>query len=307
MKRYDAVVIGGGPAGLAAALYLCRAGLNVALTELLAPGGQLLKTAAIDNYPGYPKGIAGWELAETFAAHLQEYPLVRYTESVTRFEHEGGMNFLVVGKEQLESRAVIICSGAQPRKLGLADEARLTGKGVSYCALCDGNFFRGQEVAVVGGGNSALEESLYLSRLVARLYLIHRRETFRAAKVLQDKVGASDKIVPVLNHVITDLEGDQALESVVVEDVRTFEKKKLGVQGLFVFVGHAPYGDFLPEALSRDAAGFIITDSEMRTNLPGVFAAGDIRSKQCRQVVTAVGDGATAATAAFSYLEQLDA
>lgn len=307
MKRYDAVVIGGGPAGLAAALYLCRAGLNVALTEWLAPGGQLLKTATIDNYPGYPKGIAGWELAETFAAHLQEYSLVRYAEPVTRFEHEGGMNFLVVGKEQLESRTVIICSGAQPRKLGLADEARLTGKGVSYCALCDGNFFRGQEVAVVGGGNSALEEALYLSRLVSRLYLVHRRETFRAAKVLQDKVKASDTIVPVLNHVIAELEGEKALESVVVEDVHTFERKKLQVQGVFVFVGHVPYGDFLPEALNRDAAGFIITDGEMRTNLPGVFAAGDIRSKQCRQVVTAAGDGATAATAAFSYLEQLDA
>ncbi len=307
MKRHDAVVIGGGPAGLTAALYLCRAGLDVALAEMLAPGGQLLKTSDIDNYPGFPKGTAGWELADSFAAHLEGYALARYNDGVTRLEHDNGVNRLIVGTETIECRAVVICSGAQPRSLGLADEARLTGKGVSYCALCDGNFFRNMDVVLVGGGNSALEEALYLARLAGRVYLVHRRDRFRAAKVLQDKVAACDAVVPILNHVVVSLEGEQALESVTLEDVHSGERRQLAVQGLFVFVGYVPHGEFLPENLIRDEAGFIVTDGEMRTNLPGVFAAGDIRSKQCRQVVTAVGDGATAATAAFSYLEQLDA
>ena len=308
MKQYDAVVVGGGPAGITAALYLCRSGLSVAQIEMLAPGGQILKTESIENYPGFPQGIKGWEMADTFAAHLEGYGLERYNDAVLKMERTSGGWMIAVGKESIEAKAVVVCSGANPRPLGLPRESQLTGRGVSYCALCDGNFFRDQVVAVVGGGNSALEEALYLSRIVKKLYLIHRREGFRAAKVYQDKVrAASDKIELVLDTVVTGLVGEEALQGLQLKNVKTNAETQLTVDGMFVFVGYEPQNSFLPADLDVDPQGFIVTDCEMRTNLPGLFAAGDIRSKMCRQVATAVGDGATAATAAFTSLEQLDA
>ena len=308
MKQYDAVVVGGGPAGITAALYLCRSGLSVAQIEMLAPGGQVLKTESIENYPGFPQGIKGWEMADTFAAHLEGYGLERYNDAVLKMERTSGGWMIAVGKEFIEAKAVVVCSGANPRPLGLPRESQLTGRGVSYCALCDGNFFRDQVVAVVGGGNSALEEALYLSRIVKKLYLINRREGFRAAKVYQDKVrAASDKIELVLDTVVTGLVGEEALQGLQLKNVKTNAETQLTVDGMFVFVGYEPQNSFLPADLDVDPQGFIVTDCEMRTNLPGLFAAGDIRSKMCRQVATAVGDGATAATAAFTYLEQLDA
>lgn len=308
MKRYDAVVVGGGPAGITAALYLCRSGLSVAMAEMLAPGGQVLKTESIENYPGFPKGIKGWEMADVFSAHLEGHTLDRYTDAVKHMTSAEGVHTLAIGKETLEARTVIVCSGANPRPLGLPDETRLTGRGISYCALCDGNFFRDQVVAVVGGGNSALEEALYLSRIVKKLYLIHRRDAFRAAKVYQDKIrAASDVITLVLDTVVSRLEGENTLDALVLRNVKTNAESRLPVDGLFVFVGYTPQNSFLPSQMTLDEQGFIVTDCEMRTNIPGIFAAGDIRSKLCRQVTTAVGDGATAATAAFSYLEQLDA
>lgn len=306
MKVYGAIVIGGGPAGLTAALYLCRSGVSVALVEMLAPGGQILRTADIANYPGFPKGVAGWELADTFAAHLEGYTLTKYNDTVATIDHAPGANRLLVGKEWIEGRTIVLCSGASPRPLGLADEARLVGKGVSYCALCDGNFFRNQVVGVVGGGNSALEEALYLARIVKKLYILHRREGFRAARILQEKVYAAENIEVMTSTVVTALEGQTGLTGLTLQNVQTKATSQLPVDGLFVFVGYDPQNAFMPSALERDLQGFVLTDCEMRTNLPGVFAAGDIRSKLCRQVATAVGDGATAATAAFSYLEQLD-
>lgn len=308
MKEYDAIVVGGGPAGLTAALYLCRSGVTVALVEMLAPGGQVLKTESIENYPGFPKGIQGWEMADVFAAHLEGYELDRYSDAVLAMEQTPAGYKLTVGKEILLGKTVLVCTGANPRPLGLPNERQLTGRGVSYCALCDGNFFRNQVVAVVGGGNSALEEALYLARIVKKLYLVHRREGFRGAKVYQEKIrAASDKIELRLNTIVTGLVGDPDLEGLVLRDVRTDIESRIDVNGLFVFVGYEPQNSFLPQGVSLDPQGFVITDCEMRTNLPGLFAAGDIRSKLCRQVTTAVGDGATAANAAFGYLEQLDA
>ena len=307
MKLYDAIVVGGGPAGLTAVLYLCRSGLSVAQVEMLAPGGQILKTESIENYPGFPQGVKGWELADTFAAHLAEYPFDRYNDAVLKMEQSAHGWTLSIGKDTIEGKTVVICSGANPRPLGVPREVQLTGRGVSYCALCDGNFFRDQVVAVVGGGNSALEEALYLSRIFRKLYLIHRREGFRGAKIYQDKIReASDKIELVLDSVVTELLGEEFLGGVRVKNVKTGVESQLDVDGLFVFVGYDPQNSFFPPELAVDARGFVLTDCEMRTNLPGVFAAGDIRSKLCRQVATAVGDGATAATAAFTYLEQLD-
>lgn len=308
MKDYDAIVVGGGPAGLTAALYLCRSGVTVALVEMLAPGGQVLKTEGIENYPGFPKGIQGWEMADVFASHLEGYELDRYSDAVLAMEQIPQGYKLTIGKESLVGKTVLVCTGANPRPLGLPNERQLTGRGVSYCALCDGNFFRNQVVAVVGGGNSALEEALYLSRIVKKLYLIHRREGFRGAKVYQEKIqAASDKIELRLNTIVTGLVGDPDLEGLILRDVQTNAESRIDVNGLFVFVGYEPQNSFLPQGVSLDSQGFMITDCEMRTNLPGLFAAGDIRSKLCRQVTTAVGDGATAANAAFGYLEQLDA
>ncbi len=313
MKTYDAVVVGGGPAGLTAALYLVRAGVSTALVEKAAPGGQVLSTAEVENYPGFPRGIKGWELADLFSAHLDAYPVERLRGDVSGLEvcsEPGGPHRLLLaeGEEPVAARTVIICSGAHHRALGAPGEDRLTGKGVSYCAVCDGNFYRGRDVAVVGGGNSALEESLYLSRIVNKVYLIHRREGFRGSKVYQDKIAAMpDKIELLTSHVVDELQGKDNLEALVARHVETGATRVISVEGVFVYVGMVPMNAWLPASLNQDGGGFVITDAEMATNLPGIFAAGDIRSKHCRQVSSAVGDGATAATAALAYLEHLDA
>lgn len=302
-KQYDAVVIGGGPAGVTAALYLLRTGATVALVEKLAPGGQLLSTEELENYPGFPKGVKGYELADFLGSHLEPYAHDMYYEEVKAFEHAPGANRILVGEEWLEAKTVVVCTGARYKRLGLPGEERYIGRGISFCALCDGNFYRDQAVGVVGGGNAALEESLYLSKIVSKVHLIHRRDAFRGDKIFVERVKAEPKIVLEMNSVVSSFLGENTLDGVVLKDVNSGVERELHVPGLFVFIGFEPVGGFLPAALARDEQGFIITDSEMNTNLPGIFAAGDIRSKRCRQVVTAAGDGATAAYSAHLYLE----
>ncbi len=305
MKSYDAVVIGGGPAGITAALYLLRSGLSVARVEQLSHGGQMLLTEAVHNYPGFPKGITGYELADLFEAHLEDYSLDRYSDATLTLEHHApGDNRILAGEEWIQAKSVIICSGAKHKTLGLLREQEMLGRGISYCALCDGNFFRNQVVAVVGGGNAALEESLYLAKLVDKLYLIHRRDRFRGDKIYQDKVVAHPKIEILYDTQVRELLGENQLTGVRVADRRNGAERDILLQGLFIFVGFQSQGDFFPKELMLDQNGFIPTDTEMRTNLPGIFAAGDIRSKLCRQISTAVGEGATAANAAFSFLEE---
>ncbi|WP_285906184.1 thioredoxin-disulfide reductase [Pseudodesulfovibrio pelocollis] len=304
MKLYDAVVIGGGPAGMTAALYLLRAGVKTAMVEKLSPGGQVLMTSEIENYPGFPSGLQGWELADKFAAHLESYPLERVNDEVRSIELGQPIHTIKVGEEVIQARAIILATGSRYRKLGVPGEDRLVGRGVSYCALCDGNFFRDQDVAVIGGGNSALEEALYLARLVNKIYLIHRRDDFRGLLCYQEKCFTHEKIEVMRSTVVEEIVGHSNLESLALHDLKSGERRQLVVDGAFIFVGFEPIMDFVPEAVEKDRNG-VITDVEMRTNIPGVFAAGDIRSKMCRQVASAVGDGATAATAAFSYLEQL--
>ena len=308
MKHYDALVIGGGPAGMTAALYLTRAGRSTALIEQLIPGGQLLSTSALENYPGFPDGIAGWELADKLAAHLNAYEIDRFNGEVKALVPGNPEHGIHMDKEEIKSKTIIICSGAQHRKLDLPDEEKLTGRGVSYCAVCDGNFFKDQVVAAVGGGNSALEEALYLAGLARKVYLIHRRAEFRADKVYIDKIlSLSEKIVPITDTVVTGLHGDAGLEKISLRNILSGEESKLNVDGLFVFIGVTPRGDFLPPEIVRDSSGFVCTDTEMKTNVAGIFAAGDIRSKHCRQAISAAGDGATAAHAASTYLGQLHA
>ena len=307
---YDAAVIGAGPAGITAALYLVRSGVSVALIENGAPGGQVLSTAEIENYPGFPKGVKGWELADLFDAHLAAYPVARVRGEVASVSSaEGGLFRIALTEgEGLEAKAVVVCTGAKHRDLGAPGEDQFRGRGVSYCAVCDGNFYRGRDVVVVGGGNSALEEALYLSRIVNKVYLVHRRDAFRGAKVYEDKIRKTDNIELVTKSVIDEIRGDNVgMNAVAVRNVESGETRIIEAEGLFVYVGMAPVTSFMPEGLTLDAAGFIVTDAEMCASIPGIFAAGDVRSKRCRQVSSAVGDGATAATAAISYLEHWNA
>ncbi|MBQ7606938.1 MAG: thioredoxin-disulfide reductase [Desulfovibrionaceae bacterium] len=304
----DSVIIGEGPAGVTAALYLTRSGASVHLVEQMTTGGQILQTAALENYPGYPKGIKGYELADLFAAHLEGLDsLERSTQTVVGVSGKAGA-FTVTLKngKTIDAKTVLVCTGAKHRMLGVDREKELTGHGVSYCALCDGNFFRGKSIAVVGGGNAALEESLYLANIVDTIHLVHRRNEFRARKVYQDRLKAMpEKVIFHLDSCVEALHGKENLEGITVRNIKTSATQDIAVEALFVYVGFEPVTSFLPQELERDPAGFIITDVEMRTSIPGIFAAGDIRSKLCRQVITAAGDGATAAQAAFVFLEQL--
>lgn len=303
MKSYDAVVIGGGPAGMTAALYLLRAGVQTAMIEKLSPGGQVLMTAEIENYPGFPGGLQGWELADKFAAHLESYDLDRISDEVSSIETGESIHTIKVGDEEIQVKAIILATGSRYRKLGIPGEERLLGKGVSYCALCDGNFFRNRDVAVIGGGNSALEEALYLARLVNKVYLIHRREDFRGLVCYQDKCFTHEKIDVLRSTLVDEIVGAEEVEHLALRNAETDETSELKVDGAFIFVGFEPIMNFVPDEVEKDGNG-LITDTEMRTNIPGIFAAGDIRSKMCRQVASAVGDGATAANSAFTYLEQ---
>ncbi|MCR5813707.1 MAG: thioredoxin-disulfide reductase [Desulfovibrio sp.] len=308
MPKVDSLIIGEGPAGVTAALYLARSGCSVLIAEQMTTGGQVLLTASLENYPGYPKGIKGYELADLFAAHLQGLErLERKSGAVTAVTGQAG-NFTVTFRDQstVQCKTVLVCSGAKHRQLGVEREKELTGHGVSYCALCDGNFFRGKPVAVVGGGNAALEESLYLANIVDKVHIIHRRDSFRARKTYYDRLTAmGEKIVFHLDSQVTKLIGDHDLSAVGVSNLKTGAYQEVPVEALFIYVGFEPVTSFLPEELERDSQGFLVTDTEMRTTVPGIFAAGDIRSKLCRQVITAAGDGATAAQAAFVFLEQL--
>ncbi|MDR2743976.1 MAG: FAD-dependent oxidoreductase [Desulfovibrio sp.] len=304
MKLYDAVVIGGGPAGITAAMYLARSACSVLMCEQLTLGGQVLMTEALENYPGHPKGVRGYELADLFIAHLENLPVDRVAGAVNSVTGAAG-KFTVRAGHEYAGKTVLACTGARHRTLGLDREEALLGHGVSYCALCDGNFFRGQTVAVVGGGNSALEEALYLSKIAGKVYLIHRREVFRGSKTFLERLQETGNVVILPNTIIAKLHGDPVLTGLTLKNAQSGQERHLPADGLFVYVGIEPATDFLPAELQRDTRGFVLTDIEMRTNIPGIFAAGDIRSKLCRQVITAAGDGATAAQAAFIFLEQL--
>lgn len=310
MNTYDAVVVGEGPAGITAAMYLARSGCSVLMFEQLTPGGQILLTEVLENYPGFPKAIKGYELADLFVEQISEYAIDKPFGEISSISGEAG-HFIIkaeANETEYHCKTVIVCSGAKHRVLGLPKENEFIGKGVSYCAICDGNFYRNQEVAVVGGGNSALEESLYLAKIASKVHIIHRRDTFRGAKIYQDKLAAMpEKVVMHMDSVVSELMGEESMTGIGIRNVKTGETAILPVEGLFVYVGFIPNTGFLPADILKDEQGFIITDTEMRTNIPGIFAAGDIRSKLCRQVITAAGDGATAAQAAFVFMEQMHA
>ncbi len=305
--RYDVVIIGGGPAGLTAGLYCSRARLKTLLVEKMLLGGQVMTTTEVENYPGFPGGIAGPELMERMQEHCQEFGLEVQTAQVEKVENDGAVKKVVLDSGVIESRSVIIASGAQPRKLGVPGEQELTGRGVSYCATCDGAFYRNMTVAINGGGDTAVEEALFLTRFASKVYLIHRRDQLRAVSVLQERLHANDKIEVIWNNVIESCEGDNSgLTHLVLKDVNTGSTSKLEVQGVFIAIGVEPKTGFLHGTVDLDDGGYIVTDMQCRTSVPGIFAAGDVRQGVLKQIATAVGAGATAAYEVERYLADLE-
>ena len=302
---YDLIIIGGGPAGLTAGLYTARARLNVILLEMLAPGGQVLTTDMVENYPGFPDGVSGFELMDKMKTQAENFGLPIRNEEVVGLEIFKQTKKVLTPKGPLETRSIILACGATWKKLGIEGESLLTGKGVSYCATCDGPFYRDQEVAVIGGGDTAVEEALFLTRFASKIYLIHRRDELRAIKLLQERVMAEEKIEFIWDTVPLKITGQKGVEGIELQNVKTGATTRKDIQGVFIFIGTDPNTELVKDILKLDDNGFILTDDNMETSLPGLFAAGDIRSKRFRQIATAVGEGAAASFSVEKYLENL--
>ncbi|GAB6083663.1 thioredoxin-disulfide reductase [Desulfuromonas carbonis] len=305
---YDVVIIGGGPAGLTAGLYTSRAKLHTLLVERMIMGGQVMTTTKVENYPGFPGGIDGPDLMLRFQEHCQEFGLEVRTGEVENLVDQGAVKLVTIDGEPLRARSVIITTGAEPRKLGIPGEQELTGRGVSYCATCDGAFFRNVPVAIVGGGDTAAEEALFLTRFASKVSIIHRRRELRATKVLQERLAANPKIEILWERNVQKVEGDASgLKQALLSHPDGSAAETLAIEGLFIAVGVTPKAHFLADVLQLDADGYILTDADCRTSMPGVFAAGDVRKKMLKQIATAVGDGAVAAIMAEKYLDDLEA
>lgn len=291
----DIAIIGAGPAGMTASVYARRAGYSVTVFELGMPGGQLSTTDKIENFPGYPEGLPGAELGMKFYEHAQAFGAEFVFEQVVRVEADGAVKKVVTNngteEKEYEARAIIIATGAHPRTLGVPGEDAFRGHGVSYCGTCDGFFFRGKDVCVVGGGDVAVEDAIYLANMCNSVTVFHRRDELRANKRSQDAAFANGKITFVWNTIVTELKGDDQLRSVVTKNVKTDEVKEWTFDGCFIFVGYDPNQDVYPQGLATDERGYVLTDENMATNIPGVYAVGDVRKKNVRQVATAVGDG----------------
>jgi thioredoxin reductase (NADPH) len=300
---YDVVIIGGGPGGLCAAIYAIRLGLNTILVEREMVGGQIAVSDLIENYPGFPS-ISGPGLMEKFEEHAKGLGLEIKMTSVDEIVVDGKVRVLKTSDGELRTKSVIVATGAKPRRLGVPGEKEFTGKGVSYCATCDGPFFKNLKVMVVGGGDTALKEAVYLSKLASKVYMVHRRDQFRGEKIQQTRAEAAGNVEFLKSHILKEIKGGTVVEKVVVQDLKTEELKEVEVEGVFIFVGINPTTDFID--VEKDDNRFIITNSRMETNIPGIFAAGDCRNTPLLQVATAVGDGAIAAYTAQSYVEELE-
>ena len=300
--QYDLIIIGGGPAGLTAGMYASRARLNTVLVEKVAAGGQILITDWIENYPGFPEGISGPDLTDKMMAQAQQFDLAFEYGEVENVALEGDVKSVTVGDKTLTAKSVIIASGASPRTLHVGEE-RFHGKGVSYCATCDGPFFRDKVVVAVGGGDTAVQESIYLTKFAKKVYLVHRRDQLRATKILQERALENEKIEMVWDSVVTGMDGLFGVENVSVKNLKTGEESKIAADGCFIWIGILPNTGYLGDAVEMDEWNFIKTDGNMATNIPGVFAAGDVRSTPLRQIATAVGDSAIAATMAEHYIQ----
>ncbi|MGE5620486.1 MAG: thioredoxin-disulfide reductase [Sphingomonadaceae bacterium] len=303
MEEYDVVIIGGGPAGLTAGLYAARAKMKAVLLERKWPGGQLLNTEKIEDYPGF-ESVSGPELAERMEKQARKLGLRIDMEEATAIKPRGSRKLVQTASgEEYLAKAVIVTAGGEPRKLGVPGEAELAGRGVSYCAICDGAFFQDQVVAVVGGGDAAVEEGMFLTRFASKVYIVHRRSELRASRDLQEKARSNPKIEFVLNAVVEQIHGTDQVEYLTI--LRDGQRERLDVSGVFIFVGFVPNTELFHEPVKRDSQGHLVTDAHMKTSIEGIFAAGDVRSQLTRQITTAVGDGTTAAIAAQHYIESL--
>jgi thioredoxin reductase (NADPH) len=302
---HDLLIIGGGPAGLTAALYGARGGLDTVVLEMGAPGGQAGQTDRIENYPGFPEGVSGIELAMKFAEQAGRFGARVEMTTVQGVELGGEVKKVFTGSAEFTARAVIIASGAHPRPLGVPGEEQLRGRGVSYCATCDGAFFRNKKVAVVGGGDAAVEEALFLTRFASQVTIIHRRDALRATQVIQERARDNPRVSFHWSTVVTAIKGQDKVGSLELKDVRSGATREEDFDGVFIFIGLEPNTAFLGGALALNDGGYIVTRENLATSVPGVFAAGDVRAKDFRQVSTAVGDGAEAAMAAERYLAGL--
>ena len=299
---YDVIIVGAGPAGLTAAIYAKRAMLNALLLEKnYMGGGQITNTYEVDNYPGYP-GISGFDLGQKMSEHADKFEIEKIATDVLSLNVSGDVKEVHTNNGVYKAKSLIITTGNSPAKLHVPGEEKYTGMGVSYCATCDGAFFRNKTTVVVGGGDVAVEDAIFLARGCEKVYIVHRRDEFRAAAVLQEQLKSMDNVEYVLDSVVIEIKGEDLVNAVVVKNVKTGELKELQVSGVFLAVGNNPNGAFVPDEVNKDEKGYIIADETCRTNVPGVFAAGDIRTKKLRQVVTAVADGANAVYSVQEYL-----
>ena len=301
---YDMVIVGGGPAGYTAALYAARSGLSTVVLEKLSAGGQMALTEQIDNYPGFAEGIDGFTLGERMQQGAERFGAVTELVEVCRAELSGAVKVLDTGDEVFRGRTVVIATGAVPRTLGVPGEEELVGRGVHYCAACDGAFYRDKTVAVVGGGNSAAADALTLSRIAGKVYLIHRRDSLRATKVYHEMLMSAPNVEFCWNSTVSALQHGERLTGLRLREVQTGAERDIACDGVFVSVGRVPATELFREELTLDESGYIVADESTRTRLPGVFAVGDVRTKALRQVVTAVADGAVAVHYAEAYLAE---
>lgn len=305
-KIYDLIIMGSGPAGLAAALYAGRAELDTIIIEK-APmsGGQIINTYEVDNYPGIP-GISGFELGMKFREHCDRMDMKFITGEVVDFKDEDGIkNITLEDGNVYKSKTAIIATGANPRKLGLEGETRLSGMGVSYCATCDGAFFRNKVTAVVGGGDVAVEDAIFLARLCKKVYVIHRRHEFRAAKSYINKLLSLENVEILWDSVVEEINGKDQVEKISVKNLKTEENTELAIDGIFIAVGNIPNSEVYKTSVQADGAGYLIAGENCETNIAGVFAAGDVRTKELRQIITAASDGAISITGVEKYLNKL--
>ena len=306
-QSYDVIIVGAGPAGLCAAMYAGRGMLKALTIERGAPGGELLNTDLVEDYIGF-ESIKGWDLAQKFTDHAKKFGAEIVTDTVESVQRapDGWFDVTTARERHYRAPAVILTAGGTPVKLGVPGEREYAGKGVSYCAVCDGAFFKGEVLAVVGGGDAAVEEADYLTRYASKVYIVHRRDRFRASKILQERAFANPKIEAVWNKRVLEIAGtDRGTDHLEVEDTVTGVRSRLKVGGVFIFVGFKPNTGIVEGHVDHDAGGYLVTDDRMMTSIPGLFAAGDVRSQLTRQVTTAVGDATTAAIAVEKYLAQL--
>ncbi|MDD4953754.1 MAG: thioredoxin-disulfide reductase [Candidatus Omnitrophica bacterium] len=299
---HDVIIIGAGPAGLTAGLYTGRARLATLMLEKMVTGGRILMSETIENYPGFPAGVSTQELMRRMEEQVKELQVEIKSEEV--LEIDCAQKSVKTEEGAYKAKAIIIAAGSRPRKLGVPGEEQLTGRGLSYCATCDGPLYKGKNVVVVGGGNAVAEEAIYLTRFAARVDIVHRRDELRASAILQEQLKANKKINFILSHVVTQISGSKKVESIKIKDLRSQEERDLACDGVFIYIGYDPETDFLKNKLHLDDSGFIITGEDMAASEEGIFACGDCRKKSLRQVITACGDGAIAAESAYKYISK---